>query len=278
MNNQSLSRVQAIEFLGLDEKVFDNYWKVGREFRGVKERGRYYFDKEELSNWKVSHDSRTVILDRNDYDLCLDFALAMHFRGYVMSDWGTGRQREFGQKLTNWVKGQLGEVAVQKFFKEKFNVDVDLDFNIYDEIVPQDIIGIIKKGISRKPKLGIGIKSSKPKNIALVLGGNEIEIENRSSDVYIFCRPDLPDDHILRIAKEEIIESVKDKPHFNTYKLVIPSFTTIRCEVAGFCYKEELEKVNSIPGLEFDNGYRYVKFSGQLHRSENEWKDLLLKL
>jgi len=45
----------------------------------------------------------------------LDFALAQHFRGYVLSDWGTARQREFGQKITNWVKGQLAESAVKKF-------------------------------------------------------------------------------------------------------------------------------------------------------------------
>ncbi len=51
-----------------------------------------------------------------------------------MSDWGTARQREFGQKITNWVKGQLAEVAVKKFFKKEFNVDVELDFRIYDEI------------------------------------------------------------------------------------------------------------------------------------------------
>lgn len=46
----------------------------------------------------------------------------------MQSDFGTGRQREFGQKITNWVKGQLGEVAVKKFLKREFNLDVELDF------------------------------------------------------------------------------------------------------------------------------------------------------
>jgi hypothetical protein len=276
-----LSKKEAIDFLGLDEKVFENYFKNAKEFEAEKRltpRARFKFDKNKLTAWKKAYEWRTVSLNRDEYNDCLDFALAMHFRGYVMSDWGTGRQREFGQKITNWVKGQLGEVGVKKFLKQKFDCDVLLDFNIYGEIVPQDVIGIVSDGKTREPKLGIGIKSSKPKNVALVLGANEIEIESRSSDVYIFCRPDLPDDHLLRIAKKELVASVSDKQHFDTYKDVIPELEDIACEIAGFCYKEELEKVTSIPGQEFDNGYRYVRFSGRLHRSPDEWRDLLSKL
>ena len=273
-----LNRKEALEFLALDEKLFDNYWRAAKEFSGEKIRGRWYFSKDKLSDWKKSFEWRTVYLSRDDYNLCLDFALAMHFRGYVLSDWGTGRQREFGQKLTNWVKGQLGEVAVKKFLKDKFNFDVVLDFNIHSKIVPQDIIGVREGKKNRIPKIGIGIKSSKPKNSALVLGQNEIEIESRGSDVYIFCRPDIPDDHLLRVSKEEIIESVKDKPHFETYKVKIPSFEKIPCEISGFCYKKELKKVTSIPGQVFENGYRYVRFSGELNRDKKEWERLISKI
>ncbi len=86
-----------------------------------------------------------------DYALCLDFALAQHFRGYVLSDWGIGRQREFGQKITNWVKGQLAEVAVKKFFEREFSTPIELDFEIHEDIVPQDIIRVTKDGESRPP-------------------------------------------------------------------------------------------------------------------------------
>lgn len=276
-----LTKTQAIQFLGLDTKVFENYYRFGQEFfpvERINNRGRYFFDKEKLEQWKKEYEWRKVTLTSDDYSLCLDFALAMHFRGYVLSDWGTARQREFGQKITNWVKGQLGEVAVKKFLKERFNFDVELDFDIYGEIVPQDIIFITKDGEKRKPNLGIGIKSSKPKNIALVLSENEIQIETRSSDVYVFCRPDLPDDHLLRITKDKIVSLIEGKPHYDKYKDVIPSFEDMPCEVAGFCYKEELEKVQEIPGQVFDNGMRYVKFSGNLHRTKEEWEELISKL
>ncbi len=275
-----IPKAEAIILLGLPRKVFDNYYQSAFEFAPeprINGRGFLKFDKEKLLEWKRDYENRTVVLNKDDYDLCLDFALAMHFRSYVLSDFGTGRQREFGQKITNWVKGQLGEVGFKKFLHQKFGYDVELDFNIYDEIVPQDIVAVHEGGAMREPRLGIGIKSSKPKNIALILGSNEIEIPERSSDVYVFCRPDLPDDHLLRLAKNEVVRAVSGKPLYETYKDSMPVFSNINCEIAGFCYKNELQRVTSIPGQPFD-GHRYVQLSGKLRRSRAEWERLLSNL
>ena len=112
-DNQILTRREAINFLGLSEKTFDNFFKSAGEFNCLNRpnnRGRFFFKKSDLELWLKDYKWRTVELNFNDYALCLDFALAQHFRGYVLSDWGTARQREFGQKITNWVKGQLAEV------------------------------------------------------------------------------------------------------------------------------------------------------------------------
>src|SRR3990167_9159338 len=170
-----LTKKEAVEFLGLDDKTFDNYFKNAAEFACVDRnggRGRFYFDEDALRKWKDSLAWRTVNLNKEDYALALDFALAMHFRSYVQSDFGTGRQREF-------------------------DLEIALDFNIYDKIVPQDIIGILEKGEIRPPHIGISIKASKPKNAFLILGANEINIPSRRSEIYIYTRPDIPDDHIL---------------------------------------------------------------------------------
>lgn len=275
-----LTKVQAIEFLGLDEKIFENYFQNAAEFNCLPReggRGRFRFDKEELRNWLDSFNSRTVELTIDDYALCLDFALAQHFRGYVLSDWGTARQREFGQKITNWVKGQLAEVAVKKFLAEKFSFHVELDFEIHDQIVPQDITEVTVAGVTRPPRLGVGIKSSKPKSAYLVLGANEVTLKGRRSDVYVLCRPEIPDDHLLRLTRETIIRVVQSQPHYSSYKDMIPSFENILCEVAGYCWRDDLEQVNNIPGQEFD-GVRYVKKSGLLHRSNSDWTQLLARL
>jgi hypothetical protein len=276
-----LSKKEAVSFLGLDEKNFENYFKNAKEFSCLERnggKGRFLFEKKSLEEWKNGYKWRTVELDKEDYALCLDFALAQHFRGYVMSDFGTARQREFGQKITNWVKGQLGEVAVKKFFKKEFNLEIELDFDIYNKIVPQDIIGVVERRKMRKPKIGIGIKSSKPKNAFLVLGENEIKLKERRSDIYIYCRPDIPDDHLLRVTKKMIVELVKDKPHFSKYKDSIPEFEKIPCEIAGWCKAEELREATSIPGQEFENGVRFVIESGLLHRNRKEWESLIKKL
>lgn len=277
--NKSLTKKEAIEFLGLDSKLFENYFRNASEFNCLKRAGggRFYFDKELLQNWLDDYKWRTIELNMADYQLCLDFALAQHFRGYVMSDWGTARQREFGQKLTNWIKGQLAEVAVKKFFKKEFDCEIELDFEIRDNIVPQDIISITENNKKRTPKIGVGIKSSKPKSAYLVLGENEITISSRRSDFYIYCRPDIPDDHLLRLTRDAVIKAVKDEPHFNSYKNKMPFFSNIPCEIAGYCSAEELEKVSSIEGQDFD-GVRYVKKSGLLHRSREDWKKLIKKL
>lgn len=278
--SKTFTKKQAIEFLGLDDKTFDNYFKNAEEFPALKRekaRGRFLFDEEELKKWQESNRWRTIELTFDDYAVCLDFALAMHFRGYVTSDWGTGRQREFGQKLTNWIKGQLAEVAVQKFFKKEFKTAIDLDFSMHDEIVPQDIIRITENGKKREPKLGVGIKSSKPKSAYLVLGENEIVLSARKSDIYILCRPDIPDDHLLRLTREKVAETVKNQPYYSVYKNKMPAFESIPCEIAGYCWIKELEKVTSIPGQEFD-GVRYVKKSGLLHRNKKDWETLIAQL
>ena len=275
-----LSKKEAVKYLGLDEKTFDNYFKNAKEFPCLKRngaRGRFYFNENTLRKWKEGLIWRTVELNKADYALCLDFALAQHFRNYVQSDFGTGRQREFGQKITNWVKGQLGEVAVQKFLKREFGLDIELDFDIRDNIVLQDIMGIGKKGKMRIPKIGVGIKSSKPKSAFLVLGENEIKIKERRSDIYIYCRPDIPDDHLLRITKEEINEVVKNKPHYLKYKDLIPDFANIPCEVVGWCYYSDLRETDKIPGQDFD-GMRFVKESGLLRKSKKDWGNFIKQL
>lgn len=274
-----LTKDQAVAFTGLDEKTFDNYFKKAEEFKCLPRTGKQWFkfDQDELQNWLDGRKWRTVELTAKDYALCLDFALAVHFRGYVTADWGGARQREFGQKLTNWVKGQLAEIAVQKFFKQEFGIAVELDFALHPNIVPQDIIRIMDGGQPREPKIGVGIKSSKPKSTRLILSLNEVNLPDRSSDVYILGRPDIPDDHLIRVARADIIQAVKDQPHFASYKDQIPNFESIPCEIAGWCNKEELELVDSVPEAEITDS-RYVKKTGLLHRSKEKWIELLNRL
>ena len=96
--------------------------------------------------------------------------------------------------------------------------------------------------------------------------------------MYIYCRPDIPDDHLLRLTKSLILKAVENKPLFYLYKDKLPDFKNIPCEIAGWCKEEELEEVSSIPGVVFEGGTRFVKKSGNLHRSREDWVRLIKML
>ena len=269
-----IAKKEAIKLLGLEPKQFENYFRVAKEFDSLPRegRGRFYFDEEALKKWLSNYQWRTVNLGLAEYAICLDFALAQHFRNYVNSDFGSGRQREFGQKVSNWVKGQLGEVAVQVFLS-RLGVDVDLDFDIREGIVPQDIVGVKENGDYREPRISVGIKSTKPKSGWLILMENEIELLGRHSDVYILTRTDLPDDHLLKAAAGNFKELLSGQKYVETYEGLITPISGIPSEIAGWCYAEDLRKVDSIPGQDFD-GSRYVIESGSMKKSPEEWRFL----
>jgi hypothetical protein len=88
----------------------------------------------------------------------------------------------------------------------------------------------------------------------------------------------IPDDHLLRITKKMIVEIVNDQPHYSNYEELIPSFSDISCEIAGWCRYSDLEEVTKIPGQEFDGGTRFVRASGLLKKSKKDWKELIKQL
>src|SRR3989304_4809771 len=124
-----LTKAEAALLLGLDRKQFENFYSKGAEFDETN------MDKDKLIEWKKDYDSRCFMLSPEEYAKCLDFALAIHFRGYASIDFGTARQREFGQKVANWVRGQLGELGFAHFCREKLGFDVELDFEMHKDIV-----------------------------------------------------------------------------------------------------------------------------------------------
>lgn len=263
-----LTKAGAARLLGIDQKQFDNFYLYAAEF------GEGELDDEKLLEWKKGYDSRCFLLSIDEYAKCLDFALAIHFRGYTSIDWGTARQREFGQKVSNWVRGQLGELGFAHFCRERLGFDVELDFEMHENIVPQDVLAIIENGQRKIPAHKIAVKATKPRNASLVLSRNEVELPDRQSDVYVFTRVDLPDDHLLRISLQEILNMLRNQQHFSLYNDKIQPLTSIKCEVACFAYREDLELSDSIPGYQFESE-RYVKQTGRLRRALEEWREAI---
>ena len=73
-----LTKKEAIEFLNLDDKLFDNFFRVAGEIQPLQrenDRGRFKFNKDALINWRDSYNWRLINLTLDDYLKCLDFAL-----------------------------------------------------------------------------------------------------------------------------------------------------------------------------------------------------------
>jgi len=139
-------------------------------------------------------------------------------------------------------------------------------------LVAQDVVSIKRrKGAGRKPRYSVAVKASKPKSAYLVLSPNEVNLVGRKSDLYVFTRVDLPDDHLLSVSRNQMTRLLKSERHFSTYENKIPKFRKIRCEVAGFAWRRGLRKGKKIPGQTF-SGIRYLKQSGELRRSMADWR------
>lgn len=273
-----LSKKDAIEFLEIDEKEFDNYHSISEEIIGEKQRGRWFFSEQKLQYWKKLKIERTILLSIEEYQKCFQFAIKMVYGGLSLN--GIRGQRTEVQAADDVILGILAEHAVKNLLKKKFSTEIELDEEVHPEqITPQDFDKIKIENNFRTPKLGVGIKASKMKNCFLVLGGNEVDLKERRSDVYIFARVGLPSDHLFRIIRDhsffkEVKEIMDSEVRFRKIEKLEP----IPIWICGFVYKEELEKVTSIPGQDFSNGHRYVKSVKFLHNSDDDWMNLIKKL
>lgn len=276
--DEKLNKKEAIEFLGIPEKDFKNYFESSKEIQGEKVGSRWYFDKNKLSDWKNLKNDRTIDLSEEEYEACFEFAIKMVYGGLSLN--GIRGQRTEVQAADDVILGILAEHAVKRFLNEKYSINVLLDEAVHpSEITPQDFDQIKEGETFRKPKLGVGIKASKMKNAFLVLGSNEVELAGRKSDVYIFARVGLPSDHLFRILRDhsffgKVRRFFDENPNFKK----ILKLEKIPVWICGFAYTDELERVTSIPGQEFSNGHRYVKSVAHLHNSDKDWKELLGKL
>ena len=270
----------AIAYLGISDKAFDNYFSKSKEITGEKERGRWYFEVSHLDEWKELKDSRMVNLSMTEYERCFEFAIKMVYGGLSLH--GIRGKRTEVQAADDVILGILAEHAIKKFLKDKFRTEIELDEEVHpNEITPQDFDKIKDRstGALRIPNLGVGVKASKMKNAFLILGENEVELAGRKSDVYIFARVGLPSDHLFRILRgHSFFGKLREFFENNRNFRQIEELGDIPVWICGFTYVDELEKVTSIPGQKFDKGHRYTKSVAKMYNSNERWQELINNL
>lgn len=277
-----ISKKDAIELLKIEDKEFENYFRSSGELKGQKIGTRWYFDKQQLMDWKNLKESRTVILSLEEYEKCFEFAIKMAYGNNNSHGTGIRGVRSEVQKADDFILGILAEMGVQKLLKDKFNITIKLDTEAHpDHITPQDFDGIIENGMTRNTKITVAVKSSKMKSCYNIIPPIEYENPNRKSDIYIFVRVGIPSDHLFRILRnhsffKKVCEFLENN---NNYKK-IKELREIPVWVCGYSYHNELEKVTEIPGQQFnkENPFRYVKSVANMHNTDKDWKELISKL
>jgi hypothetical protein len=274
---ENLNLNQASEYLQIPRKHLDNYAKVGHELAINKVRSRNYISIEKLDAWKAQREFGFATFNREDYLRCLDFAIRSFYQYRSTSDFGTSQQRDAGKFISNFVSGKLGEIAVSKFLKRNFDIDISLDFDLRDAVVGQDIVEIAKprrgSRVYNPARLRVAIKTTKMKNVWLIVPQKEVEDSSRASDIYVSCRVDLYLNHFIRI--------LRDHTSLNNLSDIIPQFESIQGEVCGFIDKLTLQTkppVKELPEQDQAIGSSYVWRTGELLRNRENWLSLIDQL
>lgn len=277
--SEILNSKEAVEYLNIEKKHFENYFKNSKEIPSFKERGRWKFKKEDLDSWKNLKEKRVVNLSIKEYEKCFEFAIKMAYASKQSHGTGIRGARSEMQMADDFIVGILAEHGVQKFLKDKFGVEIKLDMDVHPHITEQDFDGIYENSKLRKVKIGVAVKSSKWKSCFNVIDPLEYENKNRKSDVYIFCRVGIPSDHLFRILREHsFFKNVKDFLDREENFRKIKNLGEIPIWIAGFSYHGEFDKVNEIPGQSFGDNYRYIVSVKNMHNSDEDWKELIKKL
>ena len=177
-----LTRREAIAYLNIREKHFDNYVKSSNEIAHYKKSNRYYFTKNELDRWKDLRDSRTVYLSMEEYQKCFILAIQMAYTKKPSAGTGIRGVRSEMQVADDWILGIMAEFALKKFLKEKYQIEIELDTEPHPKegITAQVVVTVNGK----IPNLKVAMKASKEKNCWIVLDPLEYNDSRRSSDVH----------------------------------------------------------------------------------------------
>jgi len=267
---------EALEYLNIDKKAFENYFKKSGEIKAFKQGGRWKFKKKDLDEWNYLKNHRIITLTLEEYEKCFEFAMKVVYGGSAM--FGLGRSRSEMQAVDNWILGILVEVALKKLLKKNFNFDIILDDAVHPgRITPKDIVGIKKNGKISEPKKFIGVKGSKWKSAYLI--ADEHGKTGRSADIYIFGRVNLPSDHLFRILRDHsFFKNVKEFLEKNESFRKLKELKEVDVWICGYTISKELELVNSIPGQDFRGTQKYVRSVAKMHNSDGDWERFIQSL
>jgi hypothetical protein len=254
--NLNISEIEALKIL---EKA-----KAGQEF----------IDDSDVEEWLEERFLPNIVLiDENGYEkMCIE-ALKKS-----ATDYGSSRQRDFGQLWGDMTRGYLAEYAFVLFLEKVWGIKADLGHesgNLKDYL-PCDIHTIQKTGeIIRKPNLNIGIKGTKWNGIWLDIPNNQFN----HSDIHILVKVGVSRDHLFayfrhisvfkdKILKKGIEIGCLDQTSANILFDDLPSFKPIVAYISGFAMKDKEYKSLDYSGKKGRKNFTIKSWNGQYKETD----------
>lgn len=253
----------------------------------------------------------TVSIPEEMYKQSLYSAFRLIILGNIAkTDFGSSRQRDFGQMLTDFTRGFLGEAAIKLFFEQRFKLKVDLEekeIGDVEQFLPTDIARIWKDGSWRAPKINFSIKTSKLPSMWLDIAQGQLP----HSDIFCFIKIGLTVDHfavflksvgfiekLVDIGREvgEVKESMVEK-EVQQLLSAIPEMSPWPAYISGYVTKKDLKegrlevnesritpiviggrgyfgdiKANNVEGLGEIAKNKYLACVGDLRWSQKDWE------
>lgn len=261
---------------GIDEKALENWTRSGGECPPTKQGPRLGYDEVAFAAWLDRLAPSLVTLNRDDYNLCLNFAIEAYYGDITHADFNRAKQRDVGEFLTNQIQGKLGEIALRKMLLP-MGIEIELDFKASGGIPSQDVTRIsTRKGIWNNPAAKVSIKCTKFKNVLLAVSANEAILPDRKSDAYVLSNVGLFPDHLLRFSKAGL-EGVRDD-----VRRLIAEFRDVPARVSGWVPHEFLTSMPLLSGDEIKKKFdiqmaspNYVLRTGDL---QTDWPPFIKRL
>lgn len=187
----------------------------------------------------------TISLSRGNYFTALANSFELITIGDpAKTDFGSSRQREFGQQWTDFTRGYLGEIAVKRFFRERFGLEVGLrqreTESGVEEYLPTDVTEVrTDSGEFRSSDATLSVKTSKLGSMWLAIPRNQLG----HSSAFTLAKIGIPLDHLSIFLKETnaLDTMLNHVNRENAREIVetIPEFREIPAYIPGFAWQED---------------------------------------
>lgn len=222
-----------------------------------------------------------VFIDEDGYaKMCID-ALKI-LKGTVASDYGSSRQRDFGQLWADMTRGYLAEYAFVKFLQDIWGAKASLGHEKGElaEYLPMDIHMIQKEGESslREPKIKIGIKGTKWNGIWFDIPGKQFS----HSDIHVMVKVGTGRDHLfayfkhISVFKDKVLKKGVEMGALNQSEADdlynnLPLFSPIPAYIAGFALgNSSVYKDLSYAGKCGRKNYNITGWNGEIKSGDLE--------